>query len=417
MAYIEFYRPFFYNSMSIIYTVTQINNNVDNLLQTKFENISIQGEISSFNISPRGHAYYTLKDESSELSCVMFSGQLINYKDIMLVGNTVTVNGTLSLYKPKGTFQFKSFSVSALGKGGFWKEFEKLKLKLLNEGLFEDSYKKDIPLYIKNIIIITSLNGVVKDDIINIIKRRATYQKIHIYPVTVQGNNAAKEVAYAINYINKNYNPDIIIIARGGGSIEDLWPFNNEQLARTIFSSRIPIISAIGHESDFTICDFVSDKRASTPSEAAELVSINQQEMLQYLDELYNRLENRIKKNIAVNKDILVELKNKKVLLDPLESINILKNKVIDTYKFININIVNILNRNKAKIELFSSNLSNLSPYNVLDRGYALLSNDEKKTISLIEDVEIGDHIYSSLKDGDLKMEVINKNVKNSKKR
>tara|TARA_B100001250_G_C19774668_1_gene778968 strand:+ start:279 stop:1481 length:1203 start_codon:yes stop_codon:yes gene_type:complete len=398
--------------MSTTYTVTQINNNVDNLLQTKFANISIQGEISSFNISPSGHAYYTLKDESSELSCVMFSSQLKKYKEIMIVGNTIIVKGIISLYKPKGIFQFKSFLASVLGEGEFWKEFEKLKLKLSNEGLFDDVYKKEIPLYIKKIIIITSLNGVVKDDIINIIRRRCSYQKICIYPVTVQGENAVAEISSAIDDININHNADIIIIARGGGAIEDLWPFNNEKLARTIFDSNIPVMSAIGHESDFTICDFVSDKRASTPSDAAELVSISQEDMLQYLDELYSRLENKIKKHIITNRENLIELENKKVLLDPLESINILKNKVIDTYKFININIVNILNSNKAKVELFGSNLSNLSPYNVLDRGYALLLDKDKNPISLVEKVKVGDQIYSSLKDGELKMEVINKDVK-----
>lgn len=401
--------------MSTIYTVTQINNNADNILQTKFGNISIQGEISSFNISPSGHAYYTLKDDSSELSCVMFSGQFEKYKDIMIVGNNVTVKGTISLYKPKGTFQFKSSSIASAGEGKFWKEFEKLKLKLLDEGLFNDIHKKKIPLYIKNIVIVTSLNGVVKEDIINIIKRRGNYQKLHIYPVTVQGKDASSEITYAINDINDNYNLDVIIIARGGGSIEDLWPFNSERLARAIFDSNIPIISAVGHESDYTICDFVSDKRASTPSDAAELVSINQEEMLQYLDELYNRLDNRIKNNIIASKEILFELKNKKILTDPMESLNIFKNKIIDIYKFINMNITSVLNNYKNSVDFFNSNLSNLSPYNVLDRGYTLLLNKNKKPISAVKDIKTGDYVYSLLKDGDLKMEVIGKNVRNKK--
>ena len=401
--------------MSTIYTVTQINNNADNILQRKFDNISIQGEISSFNISPSGHAYYTLKDDTSELSCVMFSSQLRNYKDIMVAGTTVTVKGTISLYKPKGTFQLKSFSVSSVGEGKFWKEFEKLKLKLSDEGLFEDIHKKDIPLYIKNITILTSLNGVVKDDIIKIIRARSTYQKLHIYPVTVQGNNAASHISSAIEDINNNYKTDVIIIARGGGSIEDLWPFNNEKLARAIFNSQTPIVSAIGHESDFTISDFVSDKRASTPSDAAKLVSINQEELLQYLDEIYSRLNSRIKKNIDINKEILSEFKNKKVLIDPLESVLILKNKIMDIYKLMNINMTSVFNNYKSRVELFNSNLSNLNPYSVLDRGYALLLDQDKNPISLIKDVKTGDHIRSFLKDGELKMEVLEKNVKNRK--
>ena len=401
--------------MSIIYTVTQINNNADNMLQTKFDNISIQAEISSFNISPSGHAYYTLKDDSSELSCVMFSSQLRNYKDIMLVGNTVVVKGTISLYKPKGVFQFKSFSALPVGEGKFWKEFEKLKIKLSNEGLFDDIHKKNIPLYIKNIIIVTSLHGVVKEDIIKIIRKRSNYQNLKIYPVTVQGNQASTQISSAIEDINNNYKADVIIIARGGGSIEDLWPFNNEQLARTIFKSETPIISAIGHESDFTICDFVSDKRASTPSDAAKIVSINQEEMLQYLDELYSRVTNRIEKYIKFNKEMLFDLENKKVLIDPLESLEILKNKIIDIYKLMNINIANVFNKYKSNIELFNSNLSNLNPYSVLDRGYALLLDKKKRPISSIKEINTRDHIHSFLKDGELKMEVLEKNAKKRK--
>ena len=402
--------------MNITYTVTQINNNVDNLLQTNFNDILIKGEISSINISPNGHAYYTLKDDTSELSCVMFNNYFLQYKDVMIVGTTVIIKGILSIYKAKGSFQFKSFSISPLGKGKFWKEFEKLKIKLKNEGIFDELHKKEIPIYIKNIFIITSLHGVVKDDIINIIKRRADYPKLFLYPVSVQGKNAASEVSFAINDINKNMDADIIIVARGGGSIEDLWPFNSEKLARTIFKSKIPIISAIGHESDFTICDFVSDKRASTPSDAAKLVSINQQETLQYLDEIYSRLNNRIKKDIDINREILSNFKNKKVLIDPLESIKIFKNKIVDIYKFMNINIINIFNNYRTTIKLFNSNLFNLNTYSVLDRGYSLLLNKGKIPISFIKDVEIGDHIFSVLKDGELQMEVLKKNAQNSKK-
>jgi exodeoxyribonuclease VII large subunit len=305
--------------------------------------------------------------------------------------------------------------VLPVGEGKFWKEFEKLKIKLSNEGLFDDIHKKHIPLYIKNIIIVTSLHGVVKEDIIKIIRKRSNYQNLKIYPVTVQGNQASTQISSAIEDINNNYKADVIIIARGGGSIEDLWPFNNEQLARTIFKSETPIISAIGHESDFTICDFVSDKRASTPSDAAKIVSINQEEMLQYLDELYSRVTNRIEKYIKFNKEMLFDLENKKVLIDPLESLEILKNKIIDIYKLMNINIANVFNKYKSNIELFNSNLSNLNPYSVLDRGYALLLDKKKRPISSIKEINTRDHIHSFLKDGELKMEVLEKNAKKRK--
>ena len=221
----------------------------------------------------------------------MFKRDLIKLNKSFKVGDYINCLGSLGLYTPKGQFQFRVQNIRSDGLGVFWENFQKLKKKLSKEGLFDDTHKSTIPKYIKNICIITSLNGVVKDDIIKIIRSRATYQDIKIFPVTVQGSSAAKSISQSITHINKYYNFDVLIIARGGGSLEDLWPFNEEIVARSIFESRIPIISAIGHETDYTIADFVSDKRASTPSEAAEIISINQQEALIYIDELFSRME------------------------------------------------------------------------------------------------------------------------------
>ena len=401
--------------MPTIFTITQINNNIDSILQTKFDNISITGEISSFNISPSGHGYYTLKDKDSELSCVIFSQYLNKCKSILVPGNSVVATGCLSIYKPKGNFQFKSFSVSSIGQGQFWKEYEKLKLKLSNEGLFDEAHKKKIPRYIKNLFIITSLNGVVKNDIIEIIKRRANYQKIFLYPTSVQGKDAAPQISGAIDDINNRYKADTIIIARGGGSVEDLWPFNDEKVARSIFKSSIPIISAIGHETDYTISDFVSDKRASTPSDAAKIVSLDQQELLQYLDENLIYINNFYKNTISSYNENLLELKSKKVLIDPIEPMKIIKNRISDIYKIININASKILNIYKTKIDILNSNISNLNPYTVIDRGYTLLLDNKRKGISKIDDINIGDQLYSIIRGGELKMEVITKNVKKRK--
>ena len=421
MAY--FYRPFFLyinnlqKDMSVSYTVTQINNNIDNLIKQKFSDIYTEGEISSFNISPSGHSYFTLKDDLSELSCVMFKSDLLKNKDTVKVGDYVSCYGTLGLYKPKGQFQYRVSTIKPKGKGTFWENFQKLKEKLSKEGLFDTTHKIPIPKFIKNIFLVTSLNGVVKDDIIKIIRSRATYQKINIFPVTVQGTNAAKEISSAINDINENFSADLIIVARGGGSIEDLWPFNEEIVARSIYNSKIPLISAIGHETDYTISDFVSDARASTPSDAAEMVSINQSEMLQYLDELSRYMNNTVAKKISRNKDTVSSLCDKKVILDPVEGIKIIKNNVYDRYRYLNIYLNNNIDKIKSKLKLLDTGYNSINPYNVLNRGYTFLLNKDRENVSSIDSTDVGEHVFSLHTDGELKLEVLEKNEKRKRKK
>ena len=403
--------------MSITYTVTQINNNIDNLINKNFVNIYIEGEISSMKISPSGHVYFTLKDESSELSCVMFKNDYNQSTAKLKTGDYILSLGSLGLYKPKGQFQFKVFQIKPKGQGTFWEKFERLKIKLSNEGLFDADKKKQIPKFIKTIVIVTSLNGVVKDDIIKIARDRCKYQRIIIYPVSVQGANAAPEISNAIKIINRDIQTDVIIISRGGGSIEDLWPFNEEVLAREVFASKIPVISAVGHETDYTICDFVSDKRASTPSDAGKLISINQSEVLQYLDELLSHMNNTIQKHIEYNKETLFTLINKKIILDPLESIKVIKNNIFEINTLLNLSIDKNFSKIEATIDLFKSNFKNMNPYNVLNRGYSLLLNDQRKTVSSIKRTDIGNHLYSVLSDGELKLEVVEKNEKDKNKK
>ena len=395
--------------MSISFTVTQINNNIDNLIKQKFPDIYVQGEISSFNISPSGHSYFTLKDDFSELSCVMFKGDSLKNKSTFKPGDYVSSSGSLGLYKVKGQFQYRVLKMKPKGQGTFWENFQKLKEKLSKEGLFDSIHKTPIPKFIKNIFLVTSLNGVVKDDIIKIIRSRGKYQKINIFPVSVQGRIASKEISSAIQYINEHLSADVIIIARGGGSIEDLWPFNEEIVARSIFNSQIPVISAIGHETDHTISDFVSDARASTPSDAAKIVSINQVEMLQYLDELLHYINNSMNKIIRNNKEILSYLGNKKVILDPTESIEIIRNNIYDTYKYLNIYLDGGINKIESEVKLLNRTYNNINPYNVLNRGYTFLLNKERENISSIHSTNVGKEIFSLHADGELKLEVLEK--------
>ena len=403
--------------MSVSFTVTQINNNIDNLIKSRFSDIITEGEISSFNVSPSGHSYFILKDESSEISCVMFKGDLLRHEASFKVGDFVSCYGTLGLYKPKGQFQFRVSQIKQKGQGRFWENFQKLKDKLSKEGLFNLEHKNILPKYIKNICLVTSLNGVVKEDIIKIIRSRATYQKITIYPVSVQGKNASGEISKAIEHLSKEFTFDVIILARGGGSIEDLWPFNEEIVARAIHHSNIPIISAVGHETDYTIADFVSDKRASTPSDAAEMVSINQHDMLQYIDELLYRINSSVKKRISSNKETVVALSDKKVMIDPLESVRVIRENIDDLYGYLKIYLDKNIDAIQSKLEVANTSLNSINPYNVLNRGYTFLLNKNRENISSIKSTEIGDQIYSLHSDGELELEVFGKNEGKKRKR
>lgn len=392
------------------YTVSEINSNINHILTSNFSRISIEGEISSYKVSPNGHVYFSLVDKNSELSCMMFNSDYINNEELIKAGKKVVISGTLGIYSPRGQYQFKAYTAKLLGEGELWKKFEILKEKLEKEGLFDDTIKKYIPRYLKEVVVVTSLHGSVKDDILKIIKKRCDYQNISIYPVSVQGHLAADSIKTAILNINMYMSPDVIIIARGGGSIEDLWSFNDEQLAREIYDSSIPIISAVGHETDFTICDFVSDKRASTPSDAAEMVSINKEEVIQYIDELQLSLDAKLNNKTLFYKEVISNLENQKIIRDPLAFIDILREKIVDVFEKLKYRVDNIVVENRNYLNSFKINLNNLNPYNVINRGYSLLINQEGLSISSINQVKKGDRIYSKIKDGKLEMEVLNKN-------
>jgi len=403
--------------MSVSFTVTQINNNIDNLIKSRFSDIITEGEISSFNVSPSGHSYFILKDESSEISCVMFKSDLARHEGSFKIGDFVSCYGTLGLYKPKGQFQFRVSQIKPKGQGQFWENFQKLKDKLSKEGLFDLEHKNILPKYIKNICLVTSLNGVVKEDIIKIIRARATYQKIAIYPVSVQGKNSSGEISKAIECLNKEFEFDVIILARGGGSIEDLWPFNEEIVARAIHHSNIPIISAIGHETDYTIADFVSDKRASTPSDAAEMVSINQHEMLQHIDDLLYRINRSMERSISTKKDTVVTLSDKKIMTDPLESVRVVRENIKDFYAYLNIYLDKNIDAIQSKLKVANTSLNSINPYNVLNRGYTFLLNKNRENISSIKSTNIGDQIYSLHSDGELELEVFGKHERKKRKK
>ena len=268
------------NNQEIV-SVSDVNNLAKGLLEKDLSNVWIQGEISSFTAHGSGHWYFTIKDKKSSLSCVMFKFENQNVLFDPKVGDELILNGNISIYAPSGRYQFNVKHIEVFGEGALLKAFEDLKFKLESEGLFSQNIKKEIPSLPLSVAVITSETGAVFKDIINVLRRRSPFIKLTLIESKVQGKTADKDIAQAIKRANEVNDFELIILARGGGSIEDLWCFNMESVARAISNSQLPIISAVGHETDFTISDFVADLRAPTPSAAAEIISQNHSNLLE----------------------------------------------------------------------------------------------------------------------------------------
>lgn len=277
-------------------TVSEVNNYLKKTIDNDFilNNVKVIGEISNFKIHSSGHIYFSLKDESSKINCIIFRDNAVNLDFVAEEGMQVEIDGRLSLYIKEGLYNLHCYKIKKAGVGELFEKFQKLKCELKSEGIFDDHYKKNIPSLPKRIGVITSETGAAIRDIITIIKRRNKNLDIVLYPALVQGNYAVDTLIDGIIYFNTKKSVDVIIIGRGGGSIEELWAFNNRDLAYEIFNSNIPIVSAVGHEVDYTICDFVSDVRAATPSAAAELVSPNLFDIISQLNYYNNHLNSFI---------------------------------------------------------------------------------------------------------------------------
>ena len=369
-------------------------------------NLRVKGEISNFKVHSSGNVYLSLKDEKSKLNCIIFKS---NYDKSLNLDNGVKIiaTGYISVYERDGAYQLYINEVEIEGIGNLYIEFNKLKEKLKNEGLFDSKYKKQIPKMPRSIGVITSPTGAVIRDIINVTKRRFPKVDIKLYPVNVQGDKSAEDICSGIEFFNRMENVDTIIVGRGGGSLEELWSFNEEIVAREIFKSKIPIISAVGHETDFTICDFVSDMRAPTPSAAAEIATPDLSEIYYKLDNIKNRM------NRSLNNQVILD--NEK-LNNTFDKINnhmknyIIRDKVIQLdqiYDKINFRLEQNLETSKEKLSKKAALLHNLSPLATISRGYSIV---EKKghVINSIEEVNVNDEINITLKDGDLDC-IINK--------
>jgi len=392
--------------LDITLTVTELIK----YIQKKFNqdsylnSVQLVGEVSNHHTSPAGHHYFSLKDDESVIKCVLFSrGSGQNH---LIDGSSILANGKISIYQARGDLQFYADSISPRGEGTLQQKFDKLKLELESQGLFDESRKRDIPKIPKVIGIVTSKTGSVLQDILNVMKRRYSKIKIIIADTRVQGDDAAESISESINNLNKLNNLDLIILARGGGSLEDLWPFNEEIVARSIFASSVPIISAVGHETDFTISDLVSDLRAPTPSVAAELSTPDSKQLKELIDSKLNEILSKVNLKIynlgnqySISLDRLLSFQLNtsfyKLKIDSIKSslINQLESKITNA---------------KLILQDIENSLKHLNFDETLARGFFLTSKKEDNSlIKDINNIKKGDHLIISNNQGSLHTETI----------
>ncbi|MCF6096690.1 exodeoxyribonuclease VII large subunit [Thermovorax subterraneus] len=401
-----------------VLTVSELTGMIKYLFDSNeiLRQVYVRGEISNFKYHLSGHLYFVLKDEKAQIRCVMFKNRSILLPFMPENGMKVIAFGYVTVYERNGEYQLYVDDMQPDGIGALYLAYEKLKEKLKKEGLFDVSSKKPIPFLPKNIGIITSLNGAAIRDLLTVIRRRYPNVNILIAPVSVQGKQAADEICEAIKDLNKIGNLDVIILGRGGGSIEELWTFNEEKVARAIYSSTIPIISAVGHETDYTIADFVADKRAPTPSAAGEMVVPEKKQLISEIMQRKKRLLaaicaiiNTRKQEIEyirrsiVFKKIRSEIDNNRILMDSL-------------MKSLAKGILNNLSNKRADLKFLAGRLDILSPLAVLERGYSICQTlDDFKVVKRIEDVEVGQQIKVVISNGYLLCCVKSKEKKGEK--
>ena len=373
------------------FTVSEITAQIKGQIESRFSSVWVRGEISNFKHHSSGHMYFTVKDASAELRCVMFRGfnQSLHFKPEN--GMDVMIQGKITVYEPRGQYQLMVQLMEPAGIGTLYLAFEALKKQLLDEGLFNDSNKQALPTFPKKIGIVTSPTGAALRDMLNILKRRVPHIDIIIRPALVQGDGAAKDVSAGIRELESMENIDLIIIGRGGGSLEDLWAFNEELLARTIFESTIPILSAVGHETDVTISDMVADLRAPTPSAAAELASISISELAQNIitqqNQLYRIMENRLNKRWQE----LDHLIDRQSLQHPRMMIIRNREKLDIIMHQIDFSMHQFLSMKRTKLKGFEKELSVLNPSDILHRGYSIAFSDDGSIIRHADDLNAGD--------------------------
>lgn len=401
----------------LILTVTQLNEYIKGKIDSDkaLSSLWLKGEISNFVHHKSGHLYFTLKDEGSLIRSLMFSYAAAKLPFKPENGMKVIMHGRVASYVRDGIYNFYADSMEPDGIGALYIAYEQLKKKLEAEGYFRPEHKKPLPKTPTRIGVITSPTGAAVRDIINVISRRFPYAKIIVYPALVQGDGAPPQLIEGIRHFNQTRSADVIILGRGGGSIEDLWAFNNEALAREIFASSIPIISAVGHETDFTICDFVADKRAPTPSAAAEIAVPETTELQRRISNIIGKTAMLLTMSLNNKRKSLTALADSKALRNPLHILDEKKTRLIfDTEKLENA-IRNYTQQKKNHFDKNASKLEALNPLSVLLRGFSAVFAEEGKLVKSVNDVEIGDAISLRTADGAIRAtvtEVQNQDIK-----
>ena len=394
-----------------IFSVTEVNELVKLLLDNEpmLSGICVRGEISNYKMYPSGHHYFSLKDPTGAIRCVMFKGQALRLRFRPENGMKVLVTGRVSVFPRDGAYQLYCDTMTPEGAGDLALAFEQLKEQLYKEGLFDEAHKKPLPRFPERIAIVTSSAGAAVHDMIRILRRRYPLAKVILLPVRVQGAEAPPEIAGAIRYADKWKIGDVIITGRGGGSMEDLWAFNDERVARAIYDSEIPVISAVGHEPDVAISDFVADRRASTPSNAAEIAVPDMAELFRYLQDADERMAQSLLHSLRRQEDRLAVLEKKRVLTDPtafLADRRLYLDHVVHRLAAAERDCVAGENRRFAAA---AAALDALSPLKVLARGYAVAQNGEGTVLKSAADVAAGEHIRVRLAQGSLQCDVVDK--------
>lgn len=394
-----------------VLSITQLNEYIRGKMDTDplLTQVAVRGEISNYKLYPSGHHYFTLKDEGSALRCVLFKGNAARLRFRPENGMKIIAIGKVSVYPRDGAYQLYCTGLTMDGVGDLYAAFEQLKKKLEAQGLFDPAHKKPIPKYPGTIGIITSSAGAAVHDMLRILRKRYPLSKVRLLPVRVQGVEAPGEIAAAIGYANHYRLADLLIVGRGGGSIEDLWAFNDERVAYAIYHSEIPVISAVGHEPDVTISDYVADLRAATPSNAAELAVPDQDTLRQNLDAMSNAMVSSLSRQVKAARQHLKVLSASQALRSPTgyleqrsQSVELLKNRLVATQ---NQNITRARQRFIAQI----SKLEAMSPLKVLTRGYSMAQTQRGEVVRSINQVELGERIRIRLSDGTISATVMNK--------
>ncbi len=390
-----------------VYTVAQINSYIKNMFTQDYmlNSVFVKGEVSNCKYHSSGHIYFTLKDAKGVISCVMFAGNRTGLSFDMKEGQMVVVGGSIDVYERDGKYQLYAREIRLDGAGLLYEKFEKLKAELEDRGMFAPEYKQPIPKYIDTLGVVTAPTGAAVRDIINIAKRRNPYIRIILYPAIVQGDQAVESIVSGIHALGR-IGVDTIIVGRGGGSIEDLWAFNEEEVAQAIFDCEVPIISAVGHETDTTIADFVSDLRAPTPSAAAELAVYDYVQFMEKLENYRSELTHAMLRQLEKPKAKAENLSLRLQYLSPLNQIRQKKTYSLDLEGRLNSAMTEILTRDRHRMAIYAEKLKGLSPLDKLSQGYSFVEDINHKVLNDINNVKSGDLINIYMKNGTIEAAV-----------